>query len=60
MYITDSQNSPLKNISDINGQLAYRGQLISGSAGTGSSNLPVNSTGYLYNDGNGNLSWQKK
>lgn len=57
MYITDSQNSPLKNISDINGQLAYRGQLISGSAGTGSSNLPANATGYLYNDGNGNLSW---
>lgn len=60
MFITDSQNSPLKNISDINGQLAYRGQIISGSAGTGSSNLPTNSTGYLYNDGNGNLSWDNK
>lgn len=33
MFITDPQSSPLKHISDISGNLAYRGQIISGGGG---------------------------
>lgn len=42
MFITDSQNSPLKYISDISGNLAYHGQIISGVGGGGNSNQIIN------------------
>ena len=55
MFITDSQNSPLKNISDISGNLAYRGQIISGvGGGSQGGGIIGNSSGcYLSLSGSG-------